>query len=108
MDEQIKPLLQEIASELRARNDLIREQQRRAEQVRSEMLSNLPFGPALSNLETGADSPSSRLWSHEDMLEGIKEDAERDRSERHEFQQALLAEIRRLNQNLEALLEKRG
>jgi hypothetical protein len=99
MDEDIKPLLSDIASELRARNDLIRRQQEEAEKLRSSMFSGMSFDAGEKVKETMERSRSES----QAVMKGLRNDAERDRAERHEFQQALLEEIRRLNSNLEQL-----
>jgi hypothetical protein len=100
MDEDLKPLLQEIASELRTRNDLVRSQQQLAEQMRTEMMSNV-FS---SNPVEEARAFSAKQMEDSRMFtERIRESTERAQEERREFRQLLLSEIRRLNENLERL-----
>jgi hypothetical protein len=98
MQEDLKPLLQEIASELRTRNDLVRSQQQQAEQMRTEMMSNV-FGAG----EDPREAASKHLEESRLRMRAMVEDAEREREERRAFQQSLLSEIRRLNENLERL-----
>jgi hypothetical protein len=100
MDEDLKPLLQEIASELRARNDLLRSQHQQAEQMRTEMMGKVfNFNPA----EQAQTFAAKHLEESRTLTERIRESTERDRNERREFQQSLLSEVRRLNENLERL-----
>ena len=107
MDEEIRPLLKEIASELRARNDIIREQQRKADDMRSEVFSRFPFGQDKEGKPEFAKPDFSFIErDHNAAMQRIKDDADRDRAQQSEFQEALLSEIRRLNHNLEELIQK--
>jgi hypothetical protein len=101
MDEDIKPLLQEIASELRTRNEMVRTQQESVEKLRSEMMGR--FTGALPT-ETPKDSTIQHLEESRKRMSKLQDDAEIDRQEKREFQRALLAEIRSLNENLQTII----
>ncbi|MCO5296330.1 MAG: hypothetical protein M9921_05675 [Fimbriimonadaceae bacterium] len=107
MDEELRNVLGEIAAELRTRNDMMREQVAQREEMRSKFLGSLPFG---SGNAEGEGKKSFGLEAidraHKESLQRIYDDADRDRSERREFQDALLAEIRRLNDLLQALVSR--
>lgn len=108
MDEDIKPLLHEIAAELRARNKLFRDQQRKTDEARSQILEMSPVAAGDDKPHFGRPFDFSTIDNaHQETMKKIREDGEQDRAERREFQEALLNEIRRLNHNLEAFISKR-
>jgi hypothetical protein len=105
VDEEIGPLLAEIAAQLRERNEMIRAQRAESEQLRSEMAGKLLGGAPGSDPRATA---VKRLEESRSRMESMADDAKSDRAERRAFQESLLEEIRRLNTNIEKLIADRS
>jgi hypothetical protein len=105
MDDDIKPILAEIANQLRERNEMIRSQRAESEEMKAQWMGKM-FG------ETSGSNPREgmmkRLEESRTSMVTLKADAQNDRLERKAFQDSLLGEIRRLNENLERLIADRS
>jgi len=99
MNDEILSVLKEIAAELKTRNNLTRESTARSEERMSELASK----------RSGilGEKPEEYLKSmreeSEQRLARINEDAKKRQQEKSEFEKELVAELRRINANLEAL-----
>jgi hypothetical protein len=103
MDDDIKILLKEIASELRERNDLTRAMSARSE----ERLKEVDAKREQLGLDGSRENRLKKTMEQsEERLTRFRQDAELRNAERKDFQQALLTEFRRMNSSLEALINK--
>lgn len=98
MDEQIVDQLRAIADLMRRRVEIAESQQAAYDEQRREAVDRLrEFKLEMPKLELPT-------YDHDAAMKRIEERGEDERSERREFQQALLAEIKRHNELLERLL----
>jgi hypothetical protein len=98
MDDDIKTVLLEIASELKERNAMTKESMARSEEHIKATREKLGL-----KFDAGA-SIKSMTEQHEERTAKFREESERRHAERQAFESDLIAELRRLNSNFEAFL----
>jgi hypothetical protein len=112
MDDESKAILREIVACLKERNEHVRGVRAESAARYEKDMERIHANPHLeeskrnleeSRLERGAMTEESRTHMAE-----LAQREEHDRQERREFQSAILAEMRRLNENIETMITQGG